>query len=250
MCQIYEQARPLAVFLIRTNDISGSFSKEICLPGSFIQTQDGYYRSIVDFQQCVVEKEGKDMQMEARFVANDSILYIIRGTGYEGALIGDSKEDYECHYFAEDISEIKYYSDTCQISARNENYDRLEFAFMTEHRNDSIIVPGVYTEIIQGGNWDRDAEAWAPSYIDHYSQMWFIQSGTLTVNEDGSMSFEGLNSYDKNVKFTVTAKSTALETVDGGQCTMHNGKYIHKGQLLIRKNGKTYNAVGVELNNK
>ncbi len=249
MCQIYEDAEPLAVFLIRTNEISGDFSKELCLPGSFIQTpRDGYLRNIVDFEQCTVEKEDKDMQMETRFIANDSILYIIHGTGYEGAIIGDSKVDYECLYLAEDISEIKYHSDTCRFSARNKDYDRLVFAFMAKYRKDNTIVPGVYTEIIQGGSWDRDAEAWLPSYIDHYSQMWFIQSGTLTVNEDGSMFFEGLNSYDKNVKFTITIQSTDLIDVnDNSKSLIQNSKFIKDGQLFIRKNGKTYNAVGVEL---
>ncbi|MBQ0154300.1 MAG: hypothetical protein KBS70_05910 [Bacteroidales bacterium] len=245
MCQIFEQKSPLAVFLIRTNDISGDFTKEICLPGSFIQTQDGYYRGIIDFEQCTVTKVGKDMQMEARFIANDSILYIIRGTGYEGAIIGDCKTDYECHYLAEDISGIKYYSDTCWFSARNKNFDRLEFAFMAQYRSDNTIVPGVYTEIIQGGNWDRDAEAWLPSYINYYSQMWYIQSGTLTVNADGSMSFEGLNSYDRTVKFTVTAKSTALPSTSTSSSSLN--KFLYNGQLYIRKNGKAYNAVGVEL---
>lgn len=64
----------------------------------------------------------------------------------------------------------------------------------------------------------------------------------MTVNEDGSMSFEGLNSYDKKVKFTVTAKGTDLMTIHSPQSTIH--KVMHNGQLFIRKNGKNYTIMG------
>ena len=37
---------------------------------------------------------------------------------------------------------------------------------------------------------------------------------------------------------------TDLETVDNAQCTMHDGKYIHKGRFVFVKDGKMYNALG------
>ncbi|MCQ2340381.1 MAG: hypothetical protein MJZ79_06360 [Paludibacteraceae bacterium] len=40
---------------------------------------------------------------------------------------------------------------------------------------------------------------------------------------------------------------TELESVDGSQCTMHNGKFLRNGQLIIVKDNKMYNAQGVEL---
>ena len=40
---------------------------------------------------------------------------------------------------------------------------------------------------------------------------------------------------------------TELESVDGSQCTMHNGKFLRNGQLIIVKDNKMYNAQGMEL---
>ena len=40
-------------------------------------------------------------------------------------------------------------------------------------------------------------------------------------------------------------QATDLETVDGSQCTMHDGKFLRNDQLIIVRDGKTYNAQGV-----
>ena len=40
---------------------------------------------------------------------------------------------------------------------------------------------------------------------------------------------------------------TELESVDGAQCTMHNGKFLRNGQLIIVKDNKMYNAQGIGL---
>ena len=83
-----------------------------------------------------------------------------------------------------------------------------------------------------------------PSYIENAVGAWYIQSGMMTVNEDGSMSFEGLNSYDKQVKFTVTANGSDVMNIYANK---NANKFLHNGQLFIRKNDKTYNAVGQEV---
>ncbi len=40
---------------------------------------------------------------------------------------------------------------------------------------------------------------------------------------------------------------TELKSVDGSQCTMHNGKFLRKGQLIIVKDKKMFNAQGMKL---
>lgn len=243
-CQIFEQARPFAIFLVRTRDISGDFSKEICLPSSMIHARDGFYRSIVDFEQCTVEQQGKDMQMETRFIANDSILYIIHATGYEDAIIGDAKIDYEGPFKAEDISYRKNQGDTCIFHAESSiTGDHIKFAFLANFREDSTIVPDIYTGIVPGGDWVMEEGA-LPSYIENAVGAWYIQSGMMTVNEDGSMSFEGLNSYDKQVKFTVTANGSDVMNI---YTNKNANKFLNNGQLFIHKDNKTYNAVGQEV---
>ena len=240
-CQIFEQARPFAIFLVRTRDISGDFSKKICLPSSMIHARDGFYRSIVDFEQCTVEQQGKDMQMETRFIANDSILYIIHATGYEDAIIGDAKIDYEGQFMGDELY-LEMRRDTCRLNCANQQGDHLDFAFVVTLSEDSTIVPDTYTNIMQGGEWKLDGDR-LPSYIDNSFVSWYIQSGMMTVNADGSMSFEGLNSYDKQVKFTITAPSTDLINVNANA---NAAKFFHNGQLYIRRSGKTYTIWGVE----
>ena len=40
---------------------------------------------------------------------------------------------------------------------------------------------------------------------------------------------------------------TELESVDGSQRTMHNGKFLRNGQLIIVKDNKMYNVQGMKL---
>ena len=240
MCQIYEHQEGFAGLLIRTNNISGDFTREMRLPGSMIHTQDGYYRSLFEFVKCTVEKEGKNMTLETQFIANDSILYVIRGTGYEGAIIGESKTDYE-GLFTEIEDGISINHDTCTIGKSNQKGDFLYFAFKANIREDGTIVPGAYTNIVPGG--ESGNLGYLPSYVENGNDIWFIQSGTMTVHADGSMSFEGLNSYDKSVKFTGSVKGSDLINVNADA---NAAKFLHNSQFYIRKGDKTYTIMGVE----
>ena len=40
---------------------------------------------------------------------------------------------------------------------------------------------------------------------------------------------------------------TALEEIDDAQCAMRNAKFMHNGQLIIRKGDKHFNALGAEV---
>lgn len=60
------------------------------------------------------------------------------------------------------------------------------------------------------------------------------------LDADGNEATDGI---------MIKSTATGLEqlTIDDAQCTMHNAKFLHKGQLLIRRGNKLYNAVGTEL---
>lgn len=56
--------------------------------------------------------------------------------------------------------------------------------------------------------------------------------------------------YDKHCYhscLTYTINYTALPMVDDAQCTMHATKFLHNGQLIIRKGNKHFNALGTEV---
>ena len=243
--QAYLDAYMITLFMIKTDTMSGDFTASMDLPGcTFRSPETGYTYDVRDIDRFVITEEGKNLFLEASLLAGDSIYYIIKGTGYKGAILGDCKtSDFDAVFEYANVALSLLEGDTCLLTGGGEDQN-IFITLCPDFAADSTVLPGIYP-VIKCLGWTEGGLL--PSNASTPDAYWMIQSGDLTINADGSMSFEGLNSYDRTVKFTVTAKGTDLETVDGGQCTMHNGKYIHKGQLLIRKNGKTYNAVGMEL---
>lgn len=79
--------------------------------------------------------------------------------------------------------------------------------------------------------------------------VWFFVSGTATVtNNNGKLHIviAATNSYGKSIDAIVDAPAeimSALEDVDAAKAS----KFIQNGQLLIQKDGKYYNALGVEV---
>jgi hypothetical protein len=69
--------------------------------------------------------------------------------------------------------------------------------------------------------------------------------GTVTIEKvDGKMKVEvdALNSYDMSIKLHYNAASTAVEDIKVDSTNI--SKRLINGQLLINRNGKTYNATG------
>ncbi|MCQ2311728.1 MAG: leucine-rich repeat domain-containing protein, partial [Paludibacteraceae bacterium] len=67
----------------------------------------------------------------------------------------------------------------------------------------------------------------------------------LTLN--GIWAKENLPDEDGNWyggKFELLNDPTALEKVDGGQCTKHGAKFMHNGRFFIVRDGKKINALG------
>ena len=51
----------------------------------------------------------------------------------------------------------------------------------------------------------------------------------------------------KSGTFTTQGMPMDVESVHNAQCTMHDGKFLQNGQVIIRQGNKTYNVVGQEL---
>lgn len=84
----------------------------------------------------------------------------------------------------------------------------------------------------------------AEGYLDPLN-LWCMVDGTVTIEKvNGKMKMEvdALNSYDMSVKLHYSATSTAVEDINVDSTNI--SKRLINGQLLINRNGKTYNATG------
>ena len=84
----------------------------------------------------------------------------------------------------------------------------------------------------------------AEGYLDPLN-LWCMVDGTVTIEKvNGKMKMEvdAINSYDRSVKLHYSATSTAVENINVDSTNI--SKRLINGQLLINRNGKTYNATG------
>ena len=84
----------------------------------------------------------------------------------------------------------------------------------------------------------------AEGYLDPLN-LWCMVDGTVSIEKvNGKMKMEvdAINSYDRSVKLHYSATSTAVEDINVDSTNI--SKRLINGQLLINRNGKTYNATG------
>ena len=72
--------------------------------------------------------------------------------------------------------------------------------------------------------------------------LWWIVSGTVTVAENGIITVDAVNSYDKAIKCKLGKDNTAVDNINADAAAV---KRIDNGQLIIHKNGTDYNVMGV-----
>ena len=130
---------------------------------------------------------------------------------------------------------------------------------LTEPDAETIIPEGTYeinstwfngTVLASTGmEWDGSV---IPSYYARYVDGWvaepfyFFQTGTVEVtkNADGKLSFEinALNSCDIPVHIVYGKAAAGIDNISSENTNTQ--KVIRNGQLVIIRNGNTYNAVG------
>ncbi len=164
---------------------------------------------IIDAYEFKVEADGKNLTLTTKVLGADTVQYNITATGYYGAIDGDATEAYEGEFAIEEvaiqqvaISKVNY----IYIQGANAAGDKLALVVEGE-LEDGAIAAGEYTEVMASTGYDSQDQL-NPSFVtDADNNDWFIQSGKLTVAEDGAMVFEGLNSYDQAVKVTITVSA-------------------------------------------
>ncbi|MCQ2312796.1 MAG: hypothetical protein MJZ84_05045 [Paludibacteraceae bacterium] len=161
---------------------------------------------IIDAYEFKVEADGKNLTLTAKVLGSDTVQYNITAIGYLGYIDGDAKEAYEGEFAVEEIaaqqiaiSKVNY----IYIQGLNAAGDKFQLVVEGE-MEDEAIAAGEYTNVMASTGYDAQ-EQLNPSFVtDADNNDWFIQSGKLTVNENGSMVFEGVNSYDASVVINVT----------------------------------------------
>lgn len=76
-----------------------------------------------------------------------------------------------------------------------------------------------------------------------FSSVWFLVSGTVTVSESGAIRVEAVNSNGKTVVCSLKQPTGVEDTVEDTDRQL--SKSMRDGQLIIRKDGRTYNAQGI-----
>lgn len=242
LAQAYSGYYLIAIFAIKTDTISGDFTALMDLPGcAFRSPETGFIYAIREIENYVITQDGKKLFLETSFLAGDSIQYILKGAGYIDGLAADCIiHDFDGVFENESVVCLTDGA-RFELIAQNDQAEVMDIFVTCSHPRDSILVPGTYPVYQSSGLTEKGP---TPSYVYNNDYIWFIQDGELIVNEDGSMSLEGVNSCERTVKFTVTARSTALPNVN---INANVNKFLYNGQLIIRKGDKTYNVLGTRL---
>lgn len=76
----------------------------------------------------------------------------------------------------------------------------------------------------------------------YLTDLWFPYAGTATVDEEGVIVFDALNSYDRTIKVTLNPKKDT--SVENAKAESTAAKRIENATLIIEKNGVKYNVLG------
>lgn len=234
----------LAALMVKTDTLCGEFGNAVDLPQCAIKVPGAivpYY--LIDAKPFTVSGEGKELSINVSVLAADTILYVISGTGYIGAIFPDTKDIYNGQYTAEDINLAQVEDGIVELSGTNADNDDLAIVFWATLKEDGTLAAGEYTEIMPSIGISEEGGVAPSVVIDADSHVWLIQSGKLTVAADGSIAFEGLNSFDKEVKITISP-ATGLQEIWAHPTAT---KFFDGRRMFIRQANKIFDMVGREL---
>lgn len=172
---------------------------------------DGDSASILDVFELNVSAEGKNMTLKAQVLTSDTILYVVNATGYYGAFDFDTNADFNAEFSTENMTTktITKSKKSCKIiSAVNEAGDSVSILFRTSQMPAAGTYEINYTEsvntvIASDGDTFENVSLAVRSKDGGEPDIWFMVSGTVTIDELGNISVNALNSYDKAIKFTI-----------------------------------------------
>ena len=235
--------------------IGGSYSTYIAKWNE--QRGDYDILSIEKGQATVTIDEAQDVTLVGAFVAENGVEYRITMT----SKVDKPRIQDDAMSGAVD----RLFVDERQMTITQEEADKIKLEIMTdsdlmalwfyvEYIDDEIVIPeGEYTIDDSNDYWSvikGDGSLGKSFYSTHdgeyFTSLYFLVDGTVVVSKkDGKLHLEmhALNSYD--VPVHVVYDPTAKTGVDNLPSVDRNcRKLLHKGQLLMEREGKLFNATG------
>ncbi len=214
--------------------------------------------SIEKGQAHVTMDEEQNVTLVGEFVAVDGVAYRINMTSkVDKPRIQDD---------ATSGAVERLFVDESQVTIEQQEEDKVLLEIMTgsdlmalwfyvEYIDDEIVIPeGEYAIDDYGDYWSvikGDGSLGKSFYATHdgeyFTSLYFLVDGTVVISKkDGKLYLEmhALNSYD--VPVHIVYDPTATTGITYNQLpTTHCQKVMRNGQLLIIRNGKTYNTMGM-----
>lgn len=207
-CEGAEHAFDLYAY---ADTIYGDFAENIDYEDCGYYSIDGSSYSILDVYELNVSAEGKNMTLKAQILASDTVLYDITATGYYGAFDFDTNADFNAEFSTENMTtkSVTRSKKACKIiSAVNEAGDSVSILFRTSQMPAAGTYQINYTEsantvIASDGSTIENVSLAARTKDGEITDVWFMVSGTVVIDELGNITVNALNSYDKAISFTI-----------------------------------------------
>ena len=256
----------LEIYPADPNDISGEYSIEdegLDDYYTYLMRVNGTDTTEIEFvsgsitvsvQNANKETSSADLTVQGQLMTAEGDVYVIDTTlnvYYNFVLTEEEKYQND-----EAEAEFNYNFDTYQFGAINEvvvgvmaQTDEAGIALaiilpqgqteLTAGTYEISVTP-MYGTVMAGQNTEMGM---SPSYaMTADKKLWFLVSGTVTVNEDGSIVVDALNSNGKAIKSTLNHLQG--EGIDEVNAAVKATKTLKNGQLIIEKAGVKYNAQG------
>jgi len=94
---------------------------------------------------------------------------------------------------------------------------------------------------VKAGSCDGQ-NVYASFFMDFNYNIWFPFAGQATIDGDGVIVFDALNSYDRTIHVTLYPKQETA--VENAKAESNAAKRIENATLIIEKNGMKYNVLG------
>ena len=257
----------LEIYPADPNDISGEYSIEdeglddyytylMRISGNDTTEIEFVAGSItVSVQNPDKENSSADLTVQGQLMTAEGDVYVINSTlnvYYNFTISEDEK-----YKFDEAEADFNYNFDTYQLMPTGNDIIVGVFAQTDEALiAATIVLPQGQTELVAGeyevsvmpmygtvmaGQYTTEGPQ--PSYaLTNDGKLWYLVSGKVTVEGDGSIVIDALNSNGKAIKSTLDHLQG--DGIDEVNAAIRATKTLKNGQLIIEKNGVRYNVNG------
>lgn len=257
----------LEIYPADPNDISGEYSIEdeglddyytylMRISGNDTTEIEFVAGSItVSVQNPDKENSSADLTVQGQLMTAEGDVYVINSTlnVYYNFTISEEEK----YTLDEAEAEFNYNFDTYQLMPTGSDIAVGVFAQTDEALIAAMIVlPQGHTELVAGeyevsvmpmygtvmaGQYTTEGPQ--PSYaLTSAGKLWYLVSGKVTVEGDGSIVIDALNSNGKAIKSTLNHLQG--DGIDEVNAAIRATKTLKNGQLIIEKNGVRYNVNG------